>query len=205
MRNNTLSSLYIRLTLISILIFMFTSCTITINGNDYNRLKAEQRKLIKPFMIQTTDNSVNYETLYPLQEINGDYIKECTKKYKYTWVYFWAPWCKENMQQLQYFIEIEKRYRDKGIKLLIISLSYDIEDIKLVLAKAKFDRISYILQDSHYGSSINSSLKKIHIELNQSQTKLEKTKSALHYVFYNQNLIYCGDNFSEKDIQGIIK
>jgi thiol-disulfide isomerase/thioredoxin len=183
---------------------MVTSCTITINGNDYTKLNAEQRKLIKPFMIETTGNSVSYETAYPLQEINGNDIKECSKKYNYTWIYFWIPWCKGSISQLQYFIEIEKKYRDKGVKLLLVSLSYNVEDIKSVLSNTKFDRVSYILQASHYGQSINKSMKKVHTELSEGQNNIPKVKIASHYVFYNQTLIYCGDNFSEKDIQEII-
>ncbi len=39
-------------------------------------------------------------------------------------VNFWATWCKPCVAELPYFFEVEKKYADKKVKLLLVSLDF---------------------------------------------------------------------------------
>lgn len=66
---------------------------------------------------QTKSNNIPIISLKQLEEITrGDatlYI-----------INFWATWCKPCVEELPYFEQINKKYKDKGIETILVSLDF---------------------------------------------------------------------------------
>lgn len=78
--------------------------------------------LILPFSVFSENRKkeqnikvVNFQQLQPLLQLENDTIYV---------VNFWATWCAPCIKEIPYFEQLGKKYRDKNVKVLMVSLDF---------------------------------------------------------------------------------
>ncbi len=187
-------------------IFFVSACgIIAINENDYRFLPEEYRKDIKPFDVALVTQKVNYHDSLYLYEINTPEIKAVLQKHKYVWLHIWRPYCEADYcQNISYFTQLARRYRDKDFQLLLISEDYDPPTIKKVLAHSDFNKPVFVLQDAWYGHKIKKGYRLLFNELNNNPEIHSKTGFD-DYLFKDSLLVYAGDSMSQSTLDSLVK
>ncbi len=57
---------------------------------------------------------------------------------------FWATWCPPCREEIPVFIEMKRRYEDRGIKILLVNIGEDVDDIEKFMRENKYDIDIYI-------------------------------------------------------------
>ncbi len=186
-------------------IFIFTSCgVILINENNYRSLTVSEKRKIKPYKdFLLYSNSATEQNNY-LYEINTNNIKTHLKKQKYTWIHLWRPFCSADYcQNIDYFSVLEDKFKNKGLRLLLISETYDIGAITTILEENKFKKQVYILQDAYYGHKIMKNRKQFIQEINNNNLKISKYGFD-NYFFKDTLLIYSANVINKQIIDSLI-
>ncbi len=196
-----------RLFLFFITILSLPSCLIRINDNGYRDLHKDQVRSLKPFLLDETDALRNQATELSLVEITGPDIIKCFQKYPYTVVYLWRPYCKAtSCKPLFYYELIDRKFRDKGVKLLMVSETYQYELIKRNAEKSTYDRDLYVMKDAEYGHKPKAGQKKIEREIAPSYTKDGPIDVAEQYFIFKKNdLVYHGYEISDHIVDSVLK
>lgn len=58
---------------------------------------------------------LNFQELHPLLQLENDTIYVMN---------FWATWCAPCIKEIQYFEQLSQKYRDKNLKVLMVSLDF---------------------------------------------------------------------------------
>jgi len=172
-------------------------------NNDHNRLDTQQLKLIKQFSLGETDAVRDQKNNLSLVEITGADISESLEKYPYCIVYLWDVNCPgEHCKPLYYYEDIEKKFRDKGVKLFMISETYQYDMIKGNAERSAFDRDLYVLKDSVYGHKLAKSRMRFYNEMTSG--KGSKKDLYRYFIFKKNNLIYYGSDMSEQLVDSVL-
>jgi thiol-disulfide isomerase/thioredoxin len=62
-------------------------------------------------------------------------------------VNFWATWCAPCVKELPYFEAVNKEYQDKNVKVLLVSLDFNLKKLNAYLAKNKLQSEQVLLDD----------------------------------------------------------
>lgn len=187
-----------------ILTAFFSSCiSMKINDNSYRSLTQDELGALKQFSITETDAVRAQKDHFSLVEITGPDISKCLQKYPYTLVYLWKPYCKgENCKPLFYYERIDRRFRAKSVKLLMVSETYEYRLIKGNTERSTFDRDLYVIKDLEYGHNHSQAEKKIIKEITRPEDR--KKGAGRYLVFKKDNLIYRGSEISERIMDSIL-
>ncbi len=175
-----------------IMTLLLASCVVMINENDYRELSETQKKqYLKPFDISVFSNHTNNDSLV-LYELNSENIKTVTKKFPYTLVHLWRPFCKaEACLNIGYYQNVQEKYKKQGLKVLFVSETYDINDIKKRVRDSHFEMPVFVLQDSCYGHKMKKNKQKLLRDFtHKSLTKREASVDDL--FFKDTTLVYAG-------------
>ncbi len=129
---------------IILFLLLFSNCgVIMINENNYRSLTVSEKSNIKSYRDNLLYGNSTVEQNNYLYEINTNNIKTHLKKTKYTWIYLWRPFCStDNCQNINYFSVLEDEYKNKGLRLLLISETYDIDIINNIVKEGIMDKIN---------------------------------------------------------------
>ncbi len=191
--------------IVEILLFLLLpSCIVMINENDYRGLNENQKKKIKQFDVNLLYGNNTYnDTLY-LYELNPDDINIVTRNFRYTFVHLWRPFCTaESCQNVSFYQYLQNKYHNTGLKVLLVSETYDLEDIYKVVKNSDYRLPVFVLQDKYFGHKLRRNRIKLLEELNK--TGMPETKTGFDdFFFKDTTLIYFGSNFTEKTIDSLI-
>ncbi len=186
-----------------ILIVGFVSCQVQGLNINYKKLNESDKGCFVPFnrsqLFQKVNNDL--ETL-KIQQITSDTIKEILHRYPFVCYYSWVPYCSgSKCENLKFYSNLEERYKQWNLHFLIVSETYDIEDIKHRIVTSGFDKQLYVIEHNKekYGENRNKVLNKFMKEING-------TNQIYSYQFYYKSqLIYQGYECSENIIDSLIK
>lgn len=115
--------------------------------------------------------------------------------------YSWVPYCSSlNCENLKFYSDLEERYKKWDFHFLIVSETYDIEDIKHRVITSDFDNQLYVIEHNKekYGENRNKVVTRFIKEING-------TDQIFSYNFYYKSkLIYQGNECSENVIDSLI-
>lgn len=186
-------------------LLQLSSCgLILINENNYRALKDSNKKTIKDFDYESAVQSGKRDEDVLVYEINSNDIKQYLKNHKYTWIHLWRPFCKsESCLNINMYSGIENDFKNKGLSLLFISETYDIESINQRVRNTNFEKPIFVLQDSYYGHKIRKNRVKLFNDFNQSQ--LPKTKYGYDdLLFKDTSLIYASYQLKKNEIDSVL-
>ncbi|WP_298519253.1 TlpA disulfide reductase family protein [uncultured Kordia sp.] len=62
-------------------------------------------------------------------------------------VNFWATWCAPCVKELPYFEAVNEEYKDKNVKVLLVSLDFNLKKLNSFLAKHELNSEKVLLDD----------------------------------------------------------
>lgn len=68
---------------------------------------------------------------------------------------FWATWCLPCVKELPYFEELNEKYKNKKVEIVLVSLDFTKEQVINYIAKKKIKNKTILLSDSNTNSWIN--------------------------------------------------
>lgn len=171
-------------TTIIILILFTTSCGfIKINENNYSSLSDRQKSKLSHFESYKIDEIFMPTDTIKLIETNATDIIEILKHYDLVFIHFWKPFCNgESCQSLEYLNQLNNELDNKNSKIILISETYDIDDIVRIVKSSNFKEPIFIINDLVYGHKIRKATLKFQREL--------VPKSISIYRFGFENLIF---------------
>ncbi|MEM6685545.1 MAG: TlpA disulfide reductase family protein [Bacteroidota bacterium] len=88
--------------------------------------------------VQTDIPVVNFEQFEKYLNIEDDNIHV---------VNFWATWCAPCVKELPYFEAVNQEYKDKNVKVLLVSLDFNLKKLNSFLAKNDLKSEQVLLDD----------------------------------------------------------
>jgi len=188
-----------------LMILLLGACGfIEINENGYRSIPKNEMEYIKPFDSTAVYKKINNSDRLNLYEINTADIKKCIKEHKYIWLHLWRPFCTSDYcQNVNYFINIENSFNNLDFKLLLISETYEMKDIKMIVGHSSFNKPIFVLQDSYYGHKMKNNRIKLFKEIN-NHLSLTTNYGYDDYFFKDTLLIYAGYKISKETIDSLI-
>ncbi len=108
-------------------------------GNNTQNEQLDANAIVKTITKTTTNTSVETETtsyeeleLVDFNEFEARYLQQPSPETAYV-INFWATWCKPCISELPYFEALHKNYRDKNVKVVLVSLDFPKQIEKQVL------------------------------------------------------------------------
>lgn len=177
-----------------LILFFFTSC-ISINDINYRYLTKEEHNTIIAFNKVLFNTKIDYSEEINLQEVEAEEILSAIKDYNYSCIYLWKPYCKgDACEALTYYSDLEKKF-DNKFPIIIISLTYDLEEIKDFINNTGYCKPVYIIKyKKEYGNKIFNVYRKFVYDITKKQ----------HNEEYNSYFLFKNDLFI-KDIKFIDK
>jgi len=190
---------------IIVIFLLLSGCIpIMINENNYRGLPKEAFKYIKSFTPELVNKEVNNTDSLFLYEINTKDIKLVTQKEKFTWIHLWRPFCHaEICQNVDYFGNLAENYHYSGLKLLLISETYDFGDISNVIKNSRYNHPVFVLQDNFYGHKILRNRHRLMEELNPELLGTTKTGYD-DYFFKDTILIKAGGEIDKSFLDSLM-
>lgn len=134
-------------------------------------------------------------------EITAKDVTNAFEQQKYTWIYFWVPYCKDTVcKPLFYYDLIINKFRKKSAELYLISQIYDFNVLKQ--QSSNFSNNIYTLKDDYYGHNMYRSRRLFTNELLDGNPISKFTPS--HLVFKNDSLIYYGVHISSQIMDSVL-
>ena len=178
-----------------IIITFFTGCAISINTNHYASLSNKEKAYFKPFSSakETPDTSV-------ILEISGSQCKQLISENKYSLVHLWNPSCSGNTcYSLSPYTDMENTFGDKGLKVILVAVSYDLSDIQKIIKASEYPNAVYVISNSVYGSKLGKS-----IDTFSEEIAGKKIKRCGNLLFKETELIYNGFDINDDIINHIL-
>lgn len=123
-----------KLVLSILLVILFVSC-----GNTSEKEQLNENAVVETITKATTGTSeaiknVSYDELELVNfaEFEAKYLQQTSSETTYV-INFWATWCKPCIKELPYFEELNKNYKDKDVKVVLVSLDFPKQIEKQVL------------------------------------------------------------------------
>lgn len=186
-----------------ILAILLTSCIVQGLNVNYYKLSESEKLHFVPFNHTNLFKTVNYnEQNLKVEEITSDNVKNVIKNHKFVCIYSWVPYCKStSCENLHYYSNLEEKYKKWNLNFLIISETYDFEDIKLSHKTSEYNKQLYVIKydKKNYGDQRKNVISKFYKEI--ASTKNWST----YYFFYNAKLIYYGDHCTESLVDSLIQ
>ncbi|MCM8762699.1 MAG: TlpA family protein disulfide reductase [Candidatus Omnitrophica bacterium] len=76
---------------------------------------------------------------FTLQDINGKVLKLSDYKGKVVVINFWATWCPPCLAEIPDFVKFYNSYKEKGVEIIGIAVSSDINDVKKIIGEKKIN------------------------------------------------------------------
>ncbi len=184
-------------------LILLSSCRV-INNNNYKGVSNKDKgQFIQQFSLDDIDSVVDYKNEFFVSEIEAKDIIEVCKLKKYTWVYFWAPWCPTSYPE--YFTKIKKIEDEKRgqLKCIIIAISYDLKFIKDIISQSEYNKPVYVLKNKIYGSNMTKSQAKLGREIDPFMF-FKKDKYATHYLFADTTLIFADYKITQRIVDSLM-
>ncbi len=111
-------------------------------------------------------------------------------------VNFWATWCKPCVEELPYFEKIHTEYKNKKIKVLLVSLDFKDElESRLIpfIEKRKINSEIILLDESNPNTYIDK------VSTNWSG------EIPVTYIYKNQKVFFYEKSFTYDELEAIIK
>jgi len=175
-----------------------------INENDYRGLKEEDKWFIKPFKLGIENQRVDFSDSLFLYELSTNNIKEVVKHHPLTWIHLWRPFCHaEQCQNIDYYSSIEDRFIEQGLRVLVVSETYDYNDIRGVVNNSMWNKPIFVLQDSYFGHKIRKNRLKLTEEI--TADSVVKTKWGFDdYLFKGSKLLFAGNTLDKEKIDSLL-
>ncbi len=188
-----------------ITLLLLTGCIpIMINENDYRGVKEEDKWFVKPFVLGIEDQNTNYNDTLFLYELNTGDIKGIIKDHPLTWIHLWRPFCHaDQCQNIGYYAAVEEGLKDHGLRVLVVSETYDYNDIKGVVKNSMWNKPVFVLQDSYYGHKIRKNSLKLAAEM-ITDSVINTKWGYDDYLFKKSKLIYAGNGLDKNKIDSIL-
>ncbi len=192
--------------LLSLLVLLFIEgCgIILINENDYRSVSDLEKSLIRPFNQAIVTAKVNNGDSLFVYEFNNGNIKTVTRKFNYTWIHLWRPFCHADAcQNIKYFADLADTYSSKGLVLLLVSETYDFNEIKNVMNHSVYNKPVFVLQSDYYGYKIRKNRIKFISELNPDLIA-SKQIWLDDFLFKDTTLIFAGNKLDKIKIDSLL-
>ncbi len=105
---------------------------------------------------------------------------------------------------LYYYEKIDRQFRDKGVKCLMVSIDYDLKDLRSHAQRATFDREIYVLRHNDYGSNGDEAQKKFTQEIAPSDLSKKTLMMDDYLIFKKDKLIYRGQDISSQILDSLL-
>jgi hypothetical protein len=152
------------------------------------------------------DNPINYNDSLKFYEISAVDIKAITKQHKFTWVILWAPYCssKESKNLPNFLYDIQKKYGQIGLQSVLISTTYNINELRKALSHSYSKCPVFVLKNSKYGTKQGKAFRQLANELDNNALISNKEYYG-DYLFKDTLLINACWNLTESQIDSILK
>jgi len=186
-------------------LIILTSCTIAINENGHRFLTDQEKQFFRPFSMDAFKNPHSYKNSMVIYEISSRDIKQITRKYRFTWVHIWAPYCRgKNCNNVINLIsEVFGREKSNDMMVLLVSNSYDLRDIKLSLKNADYTLPVFVISNSAYGYGQSKGQKQMALEMDNN-TLLRHNEYFSDYFFRDTLLIKASWNVTLSQIDSLM-
>ncbi|MGM0478279.1 MAG: hypothetical protein ACQERC_03570 [Bacteroidota bacterium] len=189
-------------TSIILLAFLFQNCiAINIGQNGYSSLSESEKEQVLPFEQARFQEPGNHKENCNVFEINTANIKPLLEEQEYTWIHIWLPYCSnESCTNIAQYENIEKRNQSHGLKLILASLTYDLENINKYVRAANFSNPVFVLQSSYYGTKLKDIRQKFHSEIHPEYAETGDVYYS-DYLFAGDRLVYMGDEMNDSIVE----
>lgn len=183
-------------------LFFISSCKFYFNDNGYQFLSEEDRIHFRPFTSDIINKQVSYNDSLFIYEITSDQIKEVAKGNKNLWVNIWNPVCNaERCLNINYFSNIEKKYKEEELRIMLVSSSYEWRMIKKIIDETGYSKPVYVLSNSYYGNNKKKNLEKLAADF---QSEEQNKKVFTDFLFCNSLLVHADWNMEEDSLSHFI-
>lgn len=178
------------------------SCIIQFNNDRSAYVTPEEQKYIKEFSLEDTlkETDVKFSSDITIQKIGGDKILLFTKEYNYTWVILWGTWCKPCIASLPKYKEYQDKYKDKGLKIILVCDSYNITFLQKVLFDSGWRTQTYVLDKDKYGDNIRKKALRLRSDICSSCSLENEYSGYPQYYLFNKSseILYFGTGSVEE-------
>ena len=197
---------YLKTIIIIILIILTNSCgVIKINENNYSLLSKRQIIELSHFESYKIDEIFKPTDTVKLIETNATDIIKILKHYDLVFIHFWKPFCSnESCQSLEYLNQLNNGLDSKNSRIILISETYDIDDIVRIVKASNYKEPIFIINDLVYGHKIRKATLKFQREL------IPKSISIYRFgfedlIFKKNELIYYDTDLDLNKVEKILK
>ena len=123
---------------------VFFSCknepksTEVIADTESSSVKVEAKAFAETFETTSDIPVLNFEQFEKYLQIEDDNIHV---------VNFWATWCAPCVKELPYFEAVNQEYKDKNVKVLLVSLDFNLKKLNSFLVKNELKSEKVLLDD----------------------------------------------------------
>ena len=176
----------------SLLLILILSSCITIDvmparklDDGYSKLSEEEQNKISDFQLE----EVHSPNKFTIQHINGGQFLNLSENNTFTWATLWATWCVQCIDQLPNYLAKADKFKDSGLRLVLICSNYDLKNIERHLSRINFSGTVYVLENDINPDSQSGKIKKF---VSDICPDCESNSTALpkHFVFKGKKILY---------------
>ncbi len=179
------------------LVYFFVSCLlfeacVAINNNAFVSLSNKERKSFRRFSIADAGKKVSYADSCVLQTINHRDLSELSKQYPALWVHYFAPWCHgQTCEDMGRYQRTAASY-GPNVKLVLVSVSYRLDELKNKLTRSGIDRMVYVL-DTCYSSRYNKAMRQFYAGIKKG-LPYSRFNDGDDFIIRNDSILYMKDS-----------
>lgn len=111
-----------------------------------NHTKTSVQEVTEKVPVKASEVPIlNFEQFEKYLHLDDEYIHV---------VNFWATWCAPCVKELPYFEAVNQEYKDKNVKVLLVSLDFNLKKLDAFLAKNELKSEKVLLDDPDQNSWI---------------------------------------------------
>lgn len=192
-----------------ILTISLSSCTISINENNYLLMSEDERRhfVALPSPLRSDYEVVSAESdSFRVYELCPHVLEQILEKSKYSLIYVWPPYCRSegSKSALSVMLNLRQKYAADGLNVMLISNSYSLKEIRRGLLDTKYNLPVYVLGNSCYGSKQGGARKKLARELDRNKL-LGKNAYFSTYFLTDTMLLKAAWQIPELNIDSLIR